>query len=286
MGQVGMALTSRPGNIDPTASVGTIMTSLAIRTIKALRNEHDVLIGIAPTLTDDQLTGPSGSSEWSIGQVFSHLGSGAEITLAGLTAALDGGDAPDEDFNRSVWARWDAMSPSEQRAGFVEHDTRLVEKFEALTPEQHESLTLTIGFLPAPASVATFAGLRLNEVANHSWDIRIALDNGSGLLDSSAAALLEILCGDLGVVVEGASKAELLGERVVLAVGDTGYSVVIDEKASFESAVNGATAAFTGAPEAALRLVFGRLAPAYTPADVGVSGNVTLDQLRDVFPGF
>ncbi|GAB3494265.1 maleylpyruvate isomerase N-terminal domain-containing protein [Flexivirga lutea] len=262
------------------------MTTLAIRTIDALRQEHDALVGIAQNLTDDQPSGPSGASEWSVAQVLSHLGSGAEISLAILRAELGEGDAPGDDFNRSVWDRWDASTPAEQRDAFIEHDRRLVEALEALTPEQHASLTLPIGFLPAPASVATFAGLRLNEVAHHSWDVRVATDRNAALSDDSTSALLEQLSGDLAVLVGFAGKADRIDRRVVLAVGDTGYALRIDDSVRLEPGAKEATATFTGAPEAALRLVFGRLGPAYTPADVTVTGNVTLDELREVFPGF
>ena len=46
------------------------------------------------------------------------------------------------------------------------------------------------------------------------------------------------------------------------------------------------TASFTGPLEAAIRLIAGRLGPAYTPTDLTVTGNVTLEDLRTVFPGF
>ena len=46
------------------------------------------------------------------------------------------------------------------------------------------------------------------------------------------------------------------------------------------------TATFVGPLEAAIRLVGGRLTAAHTPAGVEVIGDVTLDDLRKVFPGF
>ena len=46
------------------------------------------------------------------------------------------------------------------------------------------------------------------------------------------------------------------------------------------------TAAFRGTPEAALRLLAGRLKAPYLPDGVEVTGNVTLDDLRRVFPGY
>jgi hypothetical protein len=46
------------------------------------------------------------------------------------------------------------------------------------------------------------------------------------------------------------------------------------------------TATFSGPLAAAIRLLSGRLKPEHTPADVEVNGNVTLDDLRKVFPGY
>jgi uncharacterized protein (TIGR03083 family) len=262
------------------------MSTLASRTIDALRYEHDALAGLAPTFTTDQLTGHSGASEWSVAQVLSHLGSGAEISFASLLTALGERDAPDDGFNRSVWDRWDAMTPAEQRAGFLEHDRVLVEALEALTADQHSSLEVPIGFRPTPLTVAGFAGLRLGEVAHHSWDVRVAVDTEAELLDASAAVLPEHLSGDLGFMLGFLGKADRVAERVVLAVADSGYSIVVADRVTLESAADEATATFSGALEAALRLITGRLGPTYTPANVSVTGNVSLDELRTVFPGF
>ena len=76
------------------------MSTLAASTIAALRHEHDTLEAFVSALSSDQLSGPSGASEWSVAQVLSHLGSGSEISLATLRSALGEGDAPDDDFNR------------------------------------------------------------------------------------------------------------------------------------------------------------------------------------------
>jgi uncharacterized protein (TIGR03083 family) len=259
--------------------------TLAARTIAALRTEHDTTAALATRLTDEQLSGPSGASEWSVAQVLSHLGSGAEISLATLNAALGEGETPGDDFNASVWARWDAASPQEQRAGFLDHDDALVKALEALTDEQHATLRVQPGYMPAPLSVATVAGMRLNEAAHHGWDVRVAVDPAAGLLATSTEAMLDHVSGDMGFLLGFIGKADRLDERVVLDLG-SGYRVVIDESVGFGSATDEPTATFTGAPEAALRLLFGRLGPAYTPEGVTVTGNVTLEQLREVFPGF
>ena len=262
------------------------MSTLASRTIDALRYEHDTLAGLVPTFTTEQLNGHSGASEWSVAQVLSHLGSGSEISLASLLTALGERDAPDGGFNSSVWDRWDAMTPTEQRAGFLEHDRVLVEALEALTPDQHSSLEVPIGFRPTPLTVAGFAGLRLGEVAHHSWDVRVAVDTEAELLDTSAAVLPEHLSGDLSFMLGFLGKADRLAERVVLSVADSGYNIVVADRVTLESAPGEATATFSGALEAALRLITGRLGPAYTPTNVSVTGNISLDELRTVFPGY
>jgi hypothetical protein len=53
------------------------MPSPADVPISALRSGSDDLALHVRTLTPDQLTGPSGASEWTVAQVLSHLGSGA-----------------------------------------------------------------------------------------------------------------------------------------------------------------------------------------------------------------
>ena len=86
------------------------MTTFAARTIAALRAEHDASPPAPrpdPISSPGRRAPPSGRSP----RCCPHLGSGAEITLAGLQAALGQREAPGADFNPSVWDRWDAMEP-------------------------------------------------------------------------------------------------------------------------------------------------------------------------------
>ena len=65
------------------------------------------------------------------------------------------------------------------------------------------------------------------------------------------------------------------------------YSIVVGaEGVRLEPGSDGATATFDGPLEAGIRLMAGRLKPEHTPAGVDVTGNVTLDELRKVFPGY
>ena len=262
------------------------MTTLADRTIAALRTTHDDLVALVPGVTDEQLTGPSGAAEWTVAQVLSHLGSGAEIGLATLESALGTGPATGPGFNESVWDRWNALGPREQAANFLDHDARLVAAFEALTAEERTTTQVDLGFLPAPLSLASYAGMRLNETALHSWDVRVALDPAATVPAEVAAVLAEHLVGDLGFLVGFIGKADALTEPAVVDIDGSGYGIVVAARVAVVTGPTDPTATFTGPLEAAVRLVGGRLRPATTPDGVTVTGGVSLDDLRRVFPGY
>ncbi len=262
------------------------MTTLADRTIAALRATHDDLAALVPDLSDEQLTAPSGAAEWPLAQVLSHLGSGAEIGLASLTATTGGTAAPGQDFNQSVWDRWNAMSPRDQADGFVDHDARLVAAYEALTSDQRENLQVDLGFLPAPLPLASLAGMRLSEAAQHSWDARVALDPGATIPESSAQLLAEHFAGGLSFMTGFIGTPDALAKPAAVEVQGSGFGIVIGDGVSLTDGVSNPTATFVGPLEAAIRLIGGRLAPAHTPAGVEVIGDMTLDDLRKVFPGY
>lgn len=153
------------------------MSTPADQIITALRAGHEELAALVRDLKEDDLLRPSGASEWQVSQVLSHLGSGAEINLATLDAARTGAPGPDGDFNRGVWARWDAMSPAEHAAGFLATNERLVEAYEALDAETRASMRIDLGFLPEPVDVATAARFRLSEFALHQWDVEVGFNS-------------------------------------------------------------------------------------------------------------
>lgn len=262
------------------------MSTLADRTIAALRASSDDLAAVVPALHDAQLTGPSGASEWSVAQVLSHLGSGAEITLAGCRAALDGDTPPGQGFNQSVWDRWNALGPQQQAAGFLEHDALLMQTLRALSAEQREGTMMEMGFLPAPIPLAAALGMRLGEAAQHSWDIRVALDPQATVAADAAEVLVEHYTGGLGFLLGFLGKADQLVEPAVVAIADNGLTIVIEDRVSLHRSGAEPTARMDGEVEAALRLLAGRLKAPYIPEGLQVTGNVTLADLQRVFPGF
>ena len=55
---------------------------------------------------------------------------------------------------------------------------------------------------------------------------------------------------------------------------------------SLEAGTTDTTATYTGPIEGVARLLGGRLGQDHTPGDADVSGDVGLDELRPVFPGY
>jgi uncharacterized protein (TIGR03083 family) len=257
------------------------MSQLVDRTITALRSEHDALAGLVRGLTDDQLAATSGAAEWTVAQALSHLGSGAEIGRAPIARAA--GEIVAAEDNQTIWARWDASAPRAQAEGFLEHNGRWLETVEALTPEQRSALTVDLGFLPEPVPLLTAVGMRLSEVANHSWDVRVAFDPDARVDAGSAAVLVDLLAGPVGFLLSFVAKPAELASPVSVAV--PGAGLVIDDAVTVVDHLESPSATFDGTAEAFVRLVSGRLKAPYDKG-VTVEGSVTLDDLRRVFPGF
>jgi uncharacterized protein (TIGR03083 family) len=259
------------------------MTTLADRVIAALRSGHDELSAFVAELGEKDLGGASGAAEWTVAQVLSHLGSGAEIARAGLERALAGeGGAPDG-FNQGVWARWDAMGPVEQRDGFVASNRALVERYESLDAGQRAEVRIDLGFLPAPVSVYEAARMRLAEFTLHAWDVR-----PEGVL---AAAAVPLLLDAYTPMLQWIAKPESLGgrqARLAVSLNDpaASYGLVFADGVALGEAPESPDGEVRAPAEAWLRLLTGRLAPAWTPPSVSVTGPVSLDDLRKVFPGF
>ncbi|MGW4467609.1 maleylpyruvate isomerase family mycothiol-dependent enzyme [Micromonospora sp. NPDC004704] len=263
------------------------MTTLADQPIAALRSGHDELSGFVRDLGPEDLVHPSGASEWQVSQVLSHLGSGAEIGLAQLTAARDGGPAPDGDFNRRVWARWDAMPPAEHASGFLEANQRLVEAYESLDPTTREELRVDVGFLPEPVDVATATRFRLSEFALHQWDVEVGFNPYATVTPTAVAALLD----HTGGMLAWNGRPDALGGRqATLALRLTGpdqvHGLRLGERIELTEVPEHPDGELVIPAEAWLRLAVGRLGERYTPDTVRVTGPISLDDLRKVFPGF
>jgi uncharacterized protein (TIGR03083 family) len=262
------------------------MTTLAERTIAALRANHDRLATLAAGFTEDDLARSSGASEWTVAQVLSHLGSGAEIGYASYSASLAGEEPGGQEFNQEVWSRWDATPPREQAIASIEHGDRLVRFLEGLSDEQREHGEITLGYMPAPVPLVAIAGLRLNEAALHGWDVRVAFDPDATLTDEEGTLLLEQLSGPIAFMLGFTGKADRIAGGATVGLAGSDLALEIGERAAMVPAHEVTTATLFGPAEAVVRLLAGRLDEQHTPPKVSVDGAVTLGDLRNVFPGY
>jgi uncharacterized protein (TIGR03083 family) len=256
--------------------------------IAALRSGYDSLAGFVSGYSDEQLAGASGADEWDVSQVLSHMGSGAEISQNGLQAALDGKPNPGMEFNKTVWARYDAASRRERLDWFLSANEALTQTYESLNEETRETLKIDMGFLPAPVDVATAATFRLNELTLHSWDVRVGADPAAVLVPEATPHLVprtELLARFLG-------KADALaGTRAVITVITTDpareLTLQLGEQVSVSAgAPEQSDGTITLPAESWVRLVTGRLKPPNTPAGITTTGAADLDLIRRVFPKF
>jgi uncharacterized protein (TIGR03083 family) len=257
--------------------------------LPALRRSHDQLRAIAGRLSGDELTVRSYCRDWNRAQVFSHLGSGAEISLAGLRAGLGEGPEPDR---QQIWARWNALPPEEMARGFVEFDDQHLTAVERIDRARRE--TLQVPFFLGPTPLAQVLVYRLHEHTLHNWDIRVSLDPPATLLPEAVPLLLDLPPAMARWALRPAG-IELPGP-VRLAIRTTGpqrhYRLVISgEEADLQDAgtadpAEDATGVLEIPAEAFLRLVAGRLDPDHTPAGTRARGRPTLDELRALFPGY
>jgi uncharacterized protein (TIGR03083 family) len=250
--------------------------------IAALRASHDRLAAIVAGLTPEQETAQAYPSEWSIAQVLSHIGSGAEIMALAFDAALNGTPAPGREAYPAIWDRWNAKAPSDQVRDGIESDRQLVARFESLDADQRARLRFAsfVGEVEADR----LALLRLNEHAVHTWDVAVALDP-TATIGPEAVGLV---ADNLALVAGFSGKAEALAGVVVQVTTsdpDREFTLTFDSAVSLQPGRAAAANAELALPaEAFIRLVYGRLDPAHTPA-VTATG-VALDDLRRAFPGF
>ena len=249
--------------------------------VQAIRASHDRLAGIVAGLDGDALRAQSYDTEWSVADVLSHLGSGAEIFSLYVDAGVTGGDPPAPDDFKPIWEAWNARSPEEQAARSVAANEALVTRIESLTPQQREGFHVVM-FGRMPVDLAGVLGLRLSEHAVHAWDVAVTLDPAAKVAPDAVDLLVDrlpMLAGFLGkqapapVAVAVTTTA---GPQRAFTLDTGGVTLA-------PAGEDDATAAALALPaEALLRLVYGRLDD---EQDVQASG-VTLTELKSVFPGF
>ena len=141
--------------------------------IAALRNSHERLASLIEATSEDQLTGRSYDRDWTVAQVLSHLGSGAEISMLMLEAAL-AGQPMDRDAMAPIWDTWNAKTPQQQAADCLPADEAHIKRLEGLTDAELDGISAD--FFGRQLDAAYLCRMRLSEHAVHTRDVAVALD--------------------------------------------------------------------------------------------------------------
>jgi uncharacterized protein (TIGR03083 family) len=247
--------------------------------LEALRASVDHLTVLVAGLDEAAMERSAYPEQWTIADVMSHVGSGAQIMGRRVD---DGGrgEAVPEDFPPQVWATWDAKPTKAKVEDGIDADRAFLRQLEGLDDDARKSLRVPLG--PMTLDFDEVVGIRVNEHVLHTWDIEVALTPGAKLLP---AALPEVV-DNLDVIArftaqptgsdrtihirtsgpERRFRIELRPDAVELARDTAGAPVDLELPA-----------------EAFVRLVYGRLDPERAPSNG--DGAALLDELRRVYPG-
>jgi uncharacterized protein (TIGR03083 family) len=251
--------------------------------ISAVRASHDRLTGIVAPLDEDGVRAQSYDTEWSIAQVLSHLGSGAEIFLLNFNAGLAGGEPPAREDYQAIWDVWNARPPMEQVSQSIAANEALVSRIESLSDSERDGFRVSM--FGMDLDLAGMLRMRLSEHAVHTWDVAVAIDPAARVAPDAVALLID---GMARMMPWMGKKA---ADPAVIAVSttdpereytlDTG-GVTLTPGAGDEPA----SGSLDLTAEALLRLVYGRLDESALASGEIKTSNVTLAELRAVFPGF
>jgi uncharacterized protein (TIGR03083 family) len=254
--------------------------------IAALRNSHERLASLIEAMSEDQLTGRSYDRDWTVAQVLSHLGSGAEISMLMLEAAL-AGQPMDRDAMAPIWDTWNAKSPQQQAADCLPADEAHIKRLEGLTDAELDGISAD--FFGRQLDAAGLCRMRLSEHAVHTWDVAVALDPAAEVAPDAVELLmvqLPMLAGWTGKTDGGPFRLRLRGTEP-----EADFLLEVADKVALVSWPGEGPAGATAdgqiqlPAEALLRLVYGRLDPGHTPV-VEISGDPgLLDRARSVLPG-
>ena len=251
--------------------------------LRALRASHDSLTEIVGSLNSGDLRKQSYATEWSIADVLSHLGSGAEIFEFYVTAGL-GGEPPGPEDMKAIWDTWNARPPEEQAAQSVAANEALIARVESLTPEQLEAFRVTM-FGGMVMDVAGVLRMRLSEHAVHSWDVAVVVDPAARVSQDA----VELLIGGLPQMMQWmGKKADDPAVIAVTAVNPDGAFTLDTGGVTMEPGApeTPASASVRLTSEALLRMVYGRVDESTVASGELRAENVTLPELQAVFPGF
>src|SRR5580765_1012925 len=116
-----------------------VLDDNAMKNLEQLRKGHEDAVSLARSLRPDDYERTSYCPDWTVAQVFSHLGSGAEIGLKILNAGIDEKPGPDP---TPIWDRWNALSPAAMVSEFIDTNGRYLDALEQVAAGDVSALRL------------------------------------------------------------------------------------------------------------------------------------------------
>jgi uncharacterized protein (TIGR03083 family) len=179
--------------------------------LEQLHRGHDAAVSLARSLGPDAYQRISYCPDWTVAQVFAHLGSGAEVGMAILDAGLNQRPGPDP---MPIWDRWNARPPGEMVNDFIDTNGRYLEALDRVAAT--DSSASRFPFHTYQIDLATHLTFRLSEPAIHTWDIRVAFQ-AAAEIDADAApswsTLTRSICSAPGPTREPRRRSDPHGSR-------------------------------------------------------------------------
>ena len=175
--------------------------------VEALRSEYERLARHLRALDADGLAAPSTCEGWSAADVAAHLAWNARLYIRSLGMGLTGEAPPSAptaagapkitaDFVRDRAVELREKLGDGLLQSFEEHNAGFIDMLDDLDSEVRD--TLTVPFLNDTIPLRRLIGLRINEVALHSWDVRSPADDQAELIEDAALASIELWRDTIG----------------------------------------------------------------------------------------
>jgi hypothetical protein len=155
----------------------------------------------------------------------------------------------------------------------------LVARIESLSEADRGRFALSM--FGRDLDLAGLAGMRLSEHAVHTWDIVVALDPSAQVTADSVALLIDLLPGVAGRAGKPAAQGRTVAIRTTEP--ERSFTLTTGPEVALTPGTDG-DADLRLPAEALLRLVYGRLDPDHSPADLAQEPVIVT--LRGVFQGF
>lgn len=251
------------------------------RWLIALQTASDDLNSLVDGLSGDDLTRPSLAGDWTVAQVLSHLGSGAEICTELVHRGLAGDDhGPQRDELLPIWERWNVLSPAECREQWKRADRAHLDLLASISIEQENSLR--VPYFAGPMDLTTYLGYRLSEHALHGWDVAAAYD------PTATVGQLDLVWERIDMIAsrfhDSTTRERLTPRQVSLSHDGRHDRLDIGEEIHLGSETDlAAPTTMTATTDVLTRLIYGRLR---AKDRIDITGPTTREDLTQLFRGF